>query len=134
MALISALVDGEHGLAGVRDVVRARDRLGKRGELDEISRRKLIDLHRPAHVAAQQDALQPILAQTNVSKERPPTAQHGTHRIERRLLLHDTILTASSPDHPRASSGTRSAGVLPASTSTTAAIPRARSSTSAEFE
>ncbi len=81
VSLVPALVDREHRPAGAWDVMRARDRLWQRGQLDQIAQRKLVELHRPAHIAARQDALRRILAKVDVGEERPAGAQQRADGI-----------------------------------------------------
>jgi hypothetical protein len=95
MALVSAVVDREHRPTGTREVVRARDRFGQRGELDQISGCKLKQLHRPTNVTAHQDALGCAVAVIDVGQKRPPRAQQGADGIGRRRVGHHSILTVS---------------------------------------
>jgi hypothetical protein len=50
--LVAKVIDREHRSARAGQVVRRRNRLGERGELDEIAGSQLVELHRSAEIAA----------------------------------------------------------------------------------
>jgi len=79
VALVSALVGGQHGLAPARDVVGSRDRFGKCSDRNKIAAGKLIELHRSRQIAAHKEALGGLPIRAEIGQQRRARTQQPAH-------------------------------------------------------